>query len=266
MTRRLTRPARTRVVARMVVRVRRCTRPWDLPQRPRPQALRQAGSVVAVALAAATALPAPALAQDDAQLWTMGVAQGRVGERLAWYAEAQPRFTDDGSRLGQLLLRPAFGVQLGARTQALLGYAYVRTAPPGVPATEEHRAWQQLIWPITSAESGLRVNARSRLEQRTIVGASDLGWRVRQQVRAQMPLGGRDGRVAAVVWTEPFVHLNTTAWGARRGLDQWRTFVGAAVPLGGGVTLEPGYLLQRVARPGEDRSNHVLSLNVLMWR
>lgn len=215
--------------------------------------------LLASALAVFASTPAAAQEQDF-QAWFMGVAQGRVGGDLIVYAEVQPRITDDASRLGQLLLRPALGVQLGARTSVLGGYAYVRTEPLGGTATDEHRFWQQVAWPVATV-GRLTLTARTRLEQRTIEGADDLGWRFRQQVRATFPVARAEG-VAGVVWTEPFYNLNGTAWGQRAGFDQWRTFVGAALPVGGKVSLEPGYMNQTVFRRGEDRSNHIASLNL----
>jgi hypothetical protein len=208
--------------------------------------------------AALLLLPAAAHADEDTQLWSLNAAQGRVGDVVV-YAEVQPRFTDGPERLGQLLLRPAVGVQIGPRTTALVGYAYVRTEPLGGRATDEHRFWQQVAWPVVAA-GRLAVTARTRLEQRTVVGADDLGWRLRQQLRATHPLAGK---VAAVAWTEPFYTFNATDWGQRKGLDQVRTFAGVAVPVAPRLTAEPGYMNQTVFRRGEDRSNHVASLNLL---
>ena len=206
------------------------------------------------------ALPSPAHASEDFQTWLVGVTQGRVKGDLIVYAEVQPRFTDDASRLGQLLIRPAVGVQLTPKTSVLVGYVYVRTEPLGGRATDEHRYWQQVAWPVGTL-GRLALTGRSRLEQRTIDGAGDLGWRFRQQLRATHPLGA-NGRVAAVVWTEPFYNLNGTGWGQRKGFDQVRSFVGAALPVAPKLTLEPGYLNQTMFRRGENRSNHVASASL----
>jgi hypothetical protein len=202
----------------------------------------------------------PARAETDTQAWLMGVVQGPVTGRLIAYAEVQPRFTDGPDRFGQLLLRPAVGIQLGPRTAMLFGYAFVRTEPRAGRATSEHRAWQQISWPIARVGT-LDISARTRIEQRSIVGADDLGWRFRQQVRASRPLS-RGGQTRAVIWTEPFYNLDTTSWGQRAGFDQWRTFIGVAVPVAPKLSIEPGYLNQTVFRRGEDRVNHAASLNL----
>lgn len=215
-----------------------------------------------LAILASAAAPAALQAQEqDLQQWTLLAATGRVSGDLVVYAEIQPRVTDNVGRLGQLLIRPAIGVQISRDVQFLAGYAYVRTEPLGRQATDEHRAWQQLIWPIYKG-AGLTVTARTRLEQRSVEGFDELGWRLRQQVRAQAPL--RPGsRVQAILWTEPFYAFDTTDWGQRRGFDQLRTFIGLGVPLTKKLMVEPGYMNQTVFRRGEDRSNHIASLTLL---
>lgn len=201
---------------------------------------------------------------DDTQLWSLNVVQGSFGSRGRWYAEVQPRVTDDVSRRGQLLLRPAIGLRLSSRVEALVGYAYVRTDALEAPTVKEHRLWQQLQWTALDRPGGLRITGRSRLEQRVVEGDLDLGWRLRQQLRAQHPLARGRGAPAAVLWTEPFLQLDDTRWGARSGIDQWRTFAGVAIPVGRRLTLEPGYMQQRVAQPGRDRVNDIVSVNVFV--
>ena len=71
-------------------------------------------------------------------------------------------------------------------------------------------------------------------------------------------------RARAVAFTEGFFNLNSTQWGARDGVDQWRTFVGVGLPVAKRMRLEPGYLNQRVFRRGEDRTNHVLSATLFV--
>ena len=91
-----------------------------------------------------------------------------------------------------------------------------------------------------------------------VEGRSGTGWRLRQLLRVQTPIA-RGGAVQLVTFTESFFNLNTTRWGARDGVDQWRSFMGVGFPVGRRARLEPGYLNQRVIRRGEDRTNHVLS-------
>ena len=209
----------------------------------------------AAAVAVLAAVPARAQ-EHDGQLWQSATATQALSARLDVTMEAHTRLTDDVSRLGQLLLRPSVTVKLPDGFTATAGYAYVRTDFRSGRPNEEHRGWQQLGYRFFE-RSGVRLTGRSRLEQRFRVGAADdIGWRWRQQVRLHAPLQS-GGKVAALVWNETFVQLNATRWGARSGIDQIRTFVGASVPLAGQVAVEPGYLNQTVFRTGSDRVNHV---------
>lgn len=214
-------------------------------------------------LAAISAIAASQRARaqnEDLQQWTLLVAQGTIKGDLIVFGELQPRLRDDVHRLGQMIVRPAIGYRIGPNTTAMAGYAYVRTDPARGPVTHEHRAWQQLAFQIADT-GGVRINARSRLEQRSLNGEDELGWRFRQQVRAQTPLSPTS-KISGVLWTEPFINLNATAWSGRSGVEQVRSFVGISAPIATSVTLEPGYLNQTLFRRGTDQINHVASLNL----
>jgi len=62
--------------------------------------------------------------------------------------------------------------------------------------------------------------------------------------------------------SEAFVGLDSTRWGQRAGVEQVRNFIGLGKPLSDRLTLEAGYLNQRLIRPGPDASNHVLNINL----
>ena len=217
------------------------------------------GCLAAAATAALVmAVPAAHAHDHDFQYWTQMTVQGPVKGNFLGYLELQPRLWDNAGRLGQMLVRPAVGYRITPDTNVLLGYVYVHTDPLGGVATDENRLWQQLIYPLIKTD-GLTVVGRSRLEQRTVVNANDLGWRVRQQVRAQVPFSS-GSRVLGVAWTEVFFNFNTTDWGARQGFDQVRSFVGVQFPITDNFTFEPGYVNQTIFRRGEDRMNHILGV------
>ena len=204
----------------------------------------------------------PALADDDGQAWSQLLVQGPIKGDVIFWAEAQTRLTD-ATRATQIVLRPAIGVRLARDTTAHFGYAFVHTDPANGAATNEHRLWQQLSFPILRTPRGLYVWGRSRIEQRKFEGRRDTGVRLRQFVRAQMPLR-RGGKLSGVVFVEGFYAANTTDWGARAGMDQVRSFAGVSIPLGRQVSIEPGYLNQTIFRRGPDRMNHIASLNLFV--
>ncbi|MFN3819876.1 DUF2490 domain-containing protein [Blastomonas sp.] len=219
----------------------------------------------AVLRACAVLLPtlqvSPVIAQDhDFQQWTLLVAQGPIKDRLLVQAEIQPRMTNDASRLGQFQISPALGYRLNKNTMVFVGYMFVHTNPVDRASFDENRVYQHIVYPVGKI-GNVAINARTRLEARTVVGANDLAVRFRQQVRAQMPIDQERGTLI-VAWSEAFYNLNDADWGPREGFDRWRNFVGVSVPVAKGVMLEPGYLNQAVFRPGEDRLDHIASVTM----
>ena len=210
-----------------------------------------------LAIALAIAVPAQS-AEDDANIWLAQTANVDLGGGAVVWLEAQERFTNDASRLGQFLVRPAIGYKLDPTTTVYIGYAYVMTDPEGPAKTNELRLFQQASFRIAGDGRGVTLTGRTRFEQRTLEEQDGTGWRVRQQVRLTAPVSGG---VRAVAWTEPFIGLNETTF-QRGGIGLWRNFVGATVPLGQGLSLEPGYLNQYVRRRGNDRIDHTLNLTL----
>lgn len=206
---------------------------------------------------ALTALTPARAAEHDLNAWAAVTASIDVGKKGVLWLEAQTRFTDDASRLGQLLLRPAIGYKVDGLTTVFLGYAYVRTDPVGLGLSKEHRAFQQLSFRLAGDENGVTLTGRTRLEQRFLEDMDGTGVRLRQQLRLTAPI---EGKARAVVWTEPFIGLNRTAWGQEPGVNVWRNFFGVSLPVGAGLALEPGYLNQYFVRNGRDRVDHIASV------
>jgi hypothetical protein len=220
-----------------------------------------AGASAAAAFTLVSAAPAFA-SDEDEQVWASVTATTALSDRIDATLELHGRQTDDVSRLGQTLVRPSLTLKLGNGWSAAAGYAYAHTRFAGTAANVEHRAWQQVAYTFRQdAGTGLAVTGRTRMEQRFRPDASGTGWRLRQQLRAQIPLSSA-GKARAVVWNETFVGLNTTEWDRHPGVDQVRTFLGVSVPVAKGISAEPGYLNQTIFRIGPDRINHILAVNL----
>ncbi|MFT3965414.1 MAG: DUF2490 domain-containing protein [Sphingobium sp.] len=223
-----------------------------------------ARQAIAFLLALAGLIAAPASARDthDGQLWVNLTALGSVRGNLIYHAEIQPRIGDGASRLDQLLLRPAIGVKLSNSLSVYQGYARVRTPVTDGADTTEDRSFQQVSWKLSP-----HFSSRTRLEQRWLSTGGDTGWRLREMLRLAFPLsrGGGRGGVAALGYVEGFFALNDTDWGARRGFDRVRSFIGAEVPVGGKSTFELGYMNQTVnqARRG-DTMDHIASISLFL--
>jgi Protein of unknown function (DUF2490) len=208
------------------------------------------------------ALPAAARA-DDTQLWTTALAVGPItpgaGVQPMVHLEYQPRFANDVSRMTQMIVRAGFGVRIAPDFTILAGYHYQRNDPAPGARSDEHRMWQQLLFPLHRDPEHLLLLTRLRLEQRSIAGAQDLGWRGRAMLRLQLPMKGR-GSAGPLLWSEALIPLNDTDWGQRRNTVQSRNFIGALVPINPRINLEAGYMAQIDHRPGSDRINHVGNL------
>lgn len=153
---------------------------------------------------------------------------------------------------------------------------------------DDHRLYQQWQWEVHEHHSGIKVQLRSRFEQRlrVVEGHGELGLRLRELVRLTVPLTD-DKALMLIVWDELFVSatdagqstLGVDGSGSPRvsaqwqfaGFDQNRAFVGLgyqAVP--GTLRLELGYQNQWVRRPGHpggDLIGHTgMLVGALSWR
>ena len=198
-------------------------------------------------------------ADQDFQVWSANTATVDLDKHWVLWLEAQFRFSDNASRLGQTLIRPGIGYRLDPNTTVTLGYAYVPTDPVGPRFLSEHRIWEQLTFRLAGNGKGITLTGRTRLEQRFVEGTGSMGWRLRQQMRLTAPLAGK---VRALLWAEPFLAFNDTSWGQRSGFDRLRTCAGIVLPLTKNINAEPGYINQWVNRTGRDRVDHIANLTV----
>ena len=157
------------------------------------------------------------------------------------------------------IARPGVGWSFSPSVSAFAGYAWVPVLPDEGDTVNEHRLWQQLIFKHSIGD--LSLQSRTRFEQRMSGAGDDIGFRVREFVRASWS-AGQDGRRGLVVWDELFVGLNEPDWGAPKGLDQNRTFVGPFTAVGESMRLEMGYLLLWLNRDSGDTVGHVLATNL----
>lgn len=216
--------------------------------------------LLACAAMIVTATPAVA-SEEEANVWLSQFATINVNDKVYIRFEAQERFTNDGKRLGQLLLRSLAAYRINKNVNLGAGYAFILTDRLNSVELNEHRFYQELNVRIVTTKTGLTVDSRTRLEQRTFEEREKTAWRLRQFVQLRVPLSDQGHRFIA--YTEPFVDLNETDV-QRGGLSVWRNFVGVSIPLGKGVEIVPGYLNQHVFRNGQDRTDHTANINLFM--
>ncbi len=231
-----------------------------------------------VALSAMLAVaPRSAAAQgvDHAyQTWLGVFAQGPIAGRVVFQGDAHYRVHAHLSPY-VAIVRPGVGVQIARGMIVTVGYAWTPSWPQADQAVgdfvDEHRAWEQWQYDLPLASGALRLQFRSRLEERIRPGVgSDVGVRFRQMARVTVPLGAA-GRWLVTAWDEVFFGLNDTDWRQRQGFDQNRVFGGVGwwfAP--GAARVEVGYFNHYVLRPGDparDLANHGLMVNTyLTWR
>lgn len=212
-------------------------------------------SVSFVALFLFTATPVGAV-DNDGQVWLAGFARAPLGDDWFLHFEAQGRYGEDAGRLSQTLLRTGIGYQPSERLSLLAGYAYISTDRNNADDVEENRIYQEVFYRPSATLGGWRMALRTRFEQRFVETGDDVGFRVRQFVRASRPV--RDGSKIDIVGSAAvFIALNDTDWGARSGFDQSRIFGGVNFPVTKRLRAETGYLNQYISRAGEDRMNHI---------
>ena len=217
-----------------------------------------------VAAAGLLASPAAAETSQDEQAWLNLTAMGPVSGDLVYFAEAQPRVGDGMSRLDQLVLRGAIGLNLSPSLTLYQGYGHIVTPVENGRDVNEERSFQQINAALAKPWGG-ELTSRTRLEQRWRSDGSDTGWRLREMLRYEKPLKRESDALNALVHAEAFVALNNTDWGARAGFDQLRTFIGAEIGIRGASTVEAGYLNQVIdQRGGRTRINHVASLTLFL--
>lgn len=210
-------------------------------------------------LAAAT--PASARTVTDGQLWLDLSASGSLSGRLQGMVQVQPRFRDEARETQQLLGRVGLGWKVDAGLALWVGYTHTELPIDHAPDVNEERIHEQASYVLGEGLGGIW-SGRTRLEQRWRSNAGGTGWRLRQQFRYVRRLAA-GGTPYLALTLEPMIELADTAWGARRGLDQFRGFVGIGLAVGRSTMLETGYLNQVVnRRHGEIAVNHAAVLSL----
>ena len=233
-------------------------------QRPRPQnKLRFVllAALAAITLQAIDGRQAHAQTDDEFQLWSALLGSGAFQPetpRLALWFDLHARRGDAGT---VVIVRPGVGAEVTDWLSLWAGYAWVPVFTDGADRRDEHRLWQQAV--LKHSTGAWSLQARTRFEQRFSEAGDDVGFRLRQFVRANWqpstntPLG-------LAVWDEIFVGLNDTDWGAAGGFDQNRLFIGPFLQVAPWARLEAGYLFAYLRREPVNRVAHTLAINLFV--
>jgi len=178
---------------------------------------------------------------QDAGLWFPVTVTFPISSAFLGFMEVQPRFEDNVSELGQLILRPAIGYKLTDHLSIWQGYAWIGDYQPTF--IEENRVFQQVTY--KRAFPSIRLQSRTRLEERIIDQADGTAVRFRTLLRGDFPLPNATAW-AIVMFDEIFVNLNTVGHGPNAGFNQNRFFLGVNHQLTQHLNMDLGYQMQAV--------------------
>jgi hypothetical protein len=221
-------------------------------------------AIAAAAVLVALAIPAPALAASDSQIWTNGSVTVKLSDHWRLQEEGTVRFSDKRNGLYEIESNTLLGYRLSKMVTVWAGYTHNPQYSGGDFTVMEHRAREQVTFAGFAKLGQGKLNGRVRFEQRWRENVDGTGWRVRPYLKYSVPIAGK---TALNLSTEPFFNLNTTPFQRRTGLERVRNLVTVSTPLTKGLTGEVGYMNQHgFVRGGPDTSDNVayfgLSLSI----
>jgi hypothetical protein len=196
--------------------------------------------------------------QEDGGYWHSLRLQGRLPvQNLYWNMDINPRYRNQGAHIDYLYYRPAIFYKPDAKTSLWLGHDTIIGHPAGKSAYHENRWWEQFQYQFDAIATTTLSN-RTRFEQRERAGFHDVGYRLREMIKSSTPFTHQP-TLFFVVSDELFINFDQTDWGARRGFDQNRFFVGIDWKLTERCAVETGYLNQFVHKATYNQENHVIN-------
>lgn len=197
---------------------------------------------------------------QEGQVWTAFLSNAKPqgdSSGLRLWLDLHVRRADSGI---VHIARPGLGWQMSNKLSVWAGYAWVPVIPDVGNTVHENRFWQQLI--LKHDIGNWSLQSRTRFEQRLSGAGDDVGFRVREFLRASWRADSK-GTYGVAIWDEVFIGLNEPDWGAPKGFDQNRLFAGPYHKVGDRMRLEMGYLLLYVDRDS-DTLGHVLATNLFI--
>ncbi len=198
---------------------------------------------------------------EDGRIWMSFTLMNKPPkeEGWGWSVDVRPRWRNGGDALDQLFIVPAAYYQFDAKFSLGLLVDHVVNHPAGKATFDENRLATQVIYKFDDI-GNIKLQSRTQLEMRHREDFDDEAYRLREQLRASVPLSFNP-KLAFVVYDEIFFNLNSTRWKVSRGTDQNRFFVGLNYKLDDAQTIEAGYLNQWVNSKPQERENHIFSFN-----
>lgn len=202
------------------------------------------------ALAAAWQPSAALAAEEDTQFWLLGFARGNLDKDVFLVVDSSLRLREQEVGPDQQTIRVTLEKGFADNRLRLGGGAAIFETG----GQTEFRPHQQFRY----VRGGW--DLRTRFEQRLFPGADRAELRIRQRVQYAHDLSGKVELIGSAEWFGI-----AQARDARRetGTEQVRVILAAAIDVGGGFELQPGYLLWYSPREGRtDGISHVPQLAI----
>jgi Protein of unknown function (DUF2490) len=201
------------------------------------------------------ALPAPASASQDEQIWTTASATVKISDNWRLSQEIVLRMSNARNGLYEVESNTLLGFKLNKVMTIWAGYTHDPQYSNEHFSVMEHRAREQVTFDNFTKLGPGKLSARMRAEQRWRDGKDGTGWRLRPYVKWSVPL---NKKMSLNLSNETFVNLNTTSFQARTGIDRMRNLISVSGPLLKNLNGEAGYMNQHgFVKHGEDTSDHI---------
>jgi hypothetical protein len=219
-------------------------------------------NLIALALLTTAAIPAPALAASDSQLWTNASVTVKLSDKWRLSQEITGRFSDNRNGLYEIESNTLLGYRLNKFVTVWAGYTHDPQYSGGDFTVMEHRAREQVTFDGFAMIGKGKLSGRVRTEQRWRDGVDGTGWRVRPYIKYSVPIAGK---TAVNLSTEPFFNLNTNTFQRKSGLDRVRNLITISTPVSKTLTLEGGYMNQHgFVSGGPDTSDNIAYFNLAL--
>lgn len=219
-------------------------------------------NLIALALLTTAAIPAPALAASDSQLWTNAAVTVKLSDKWRLSQEITGRFSDNRNGLYEIESNTLLGYRLNKVVTVWAGYTHDPQYSGGDFTVMEHRAREQVTFDGFAMIGKGKLSGRVRTEQRWRDGVDGTGWRVRPYLKYSVPIAGK---TAVNLSTEPFFNLNTNTFQRKSGLDRVRNLITISTPVSKTLTLEGGYMNQHgFVSGGPDTSDNIAYFNLAL--
>jgi hypothetical protein len=219
-------------------------------------------NLIALALLTTAAIPAPALAASDSQLWTNASVTVKLSDKWRLSQEITGRFSDNRNGLYEIESNTLLGYRLNKVVTVWAGYTHDPQYSGGDFTVMEHRAREQVTFDGFAMIGKGKLSGRVRTEQRWRDGVDGTGWRVRPYLKYSVPIAGK---TAVNLSTEPFFNLNTNTFQRKSGLDRVRNLITISTPVSKTLTLEGGYMNQHgFVSGGPDTSDNIAYFNLAL--